>query len=111
MRITNPEVTSEEEFRVAQTEIERDVGQKVLRSDKPEGDLWTETGEKETPGVPGEQRDGETGEMKAANEYRRRLETGEQLQEAPKSPRETPRKNRGSCHVPGGILRYDHTSH
>ncbi|KAJ1098517.1 hypothetical protein NDU88_003627 [Pleurodeles waltl] len=47
-RISNPEVTSEEEFRVAETEIERDVGQGCWRSDKPEGDLWTETGKGDT---------------------------------------------------------------
>ncbi|KAJ1079824.1 hypothetical protein NDU88_000057 [Pleurodeles waltl] len=47
-RISKAEVTSEEEFRVAEAEIERDVGQCGWWSDKPEGDLWTETGEKET---------------------------------------------------------------
>ncbi|KAJ1132729.1 hypothetical protein NDU88_011032 [Pleurodeles waltl] len=101
-RTTKPEVTSEEEFRVTKTEIERDVGQQCWRSDKPEEDLWMETGERETPGTQEEQRDGETERRKTAKEDRRRPETGEQLLEDPKIPREMQRRNKGSRHVPGG---------
>ncbi|KAJ1171894.1 hypothetical protein NDU88_003751 [Pleurodeles waltl] len=93
-------MTLEEEFPIGETE--RDVGRCVETPDKPEGVLRTETGEKGTPGVPGEPRDEETGERKAANEDRWRLETGEQLREAPKSSRETLGENGGSRHVPGG---------
>ncbi|KAJ1161113.1 hypothetical protein NDU88_001601 [Pleurodeles waltl] len=101
-RTTKPDVTLEEEFRVTNTEIERSVGQNVCGSDKPEEDLWTETGERETPGAQGGQRPRETERRETANEDRRRPETGEQLREDLKIPRETPRRNEGSHHVPGG---------
>ncbi|KAJ1157720.1 hypothetical protein NDU88_010420 [Pleurodeles waltl] len=93
-------MTSEEEFPGEETEI--DVGRRVEESEKPEGDLRSKTEEREMSGEPGEPRDRETGAKKAANEDRRRLKTGEQLCEAPKSSRETPGKNGGSRHVPGG---------
>ncbi|KAJ1134743.1 hypothetical protein NDU88_001190 [Pleurodeles waltl] len=67
-RTTKPEVTSEEEFQVTNTEIEGAVGQMVCGSDKPEEDLWTETGERKTPGTQGGQRPRETERRETANE-------------------------------------------
>ncbi|KAJ1085085.1 hypothetical protein NDU88_005218 [Pleurodeles waltl] len=98
-------MTSEEEFPGSETK--RDVGRRVGVSEKPEGELRAEKPEGElragkpdgelrartgegTPEVPGEPRDEEAGERKASNQDRWRLESGEQMREAPRSSRETP---------------------
>ncbi|KAJ1100590.1 hypothetical protein NDU88_005671 [Pleurodeles waltl] len=93
-------MSSEKEFPGEGTEI--DVGRRAGASEKPEGDLRSKTAERETPGEPREPRDRGSEEGKAAHEDRRRLETGKQLCEKPKSSRETPGTHGGSRHVPRG---------